>query len=197
MKILKPVTRRGKLVLIIIMSLITVHIVQVVQASTAEPGTDQDPLVSQSYVDQKISELTDKIVELEKGNNDTDTEEFTTKIKELSDNLDKLTAENEDYKTKLTDIEKYGKFVPLELKEKQTLTLGDSAEIILRSGKAKAIAGEGGGLSDITAGTGTDIKTDQDVPLNHLLLISRDDGRGIKATSKKVWVLVKGPYTIE
>ncbi|GAE87367.1 hypothetical protein [Acetivibrio straminisolvens] len=60
-----------------------------------------------------------------------------------------------------------------------------------------AIGGEGGGLSDITSGTGADINTDDEVPLNHLLLVSRDDGRGLRVTSEKAWVLVKGPYTIE
>ncbi|NLM59144.1 MAG: hypothetical protein GX194_08535, partial [Clostridium sp.] len=93
-------------------------------------------------------------------------------------------------------IESYGKFVPLELNKGQVLIAGESAEIILRGGKALAIGGEGGGLSDITSGSGADVNTDQEVPLNHLLLISRNDGRGIKVVSEKAWVLVKGPYTI-
>lgn len=99
--------------------------------------------------------------------------------------------------SRLSSIEKYGMFVALELTENQKLMAGASAEIIVRGGKAKAIRGTGGGLSDITSGTGTDITTNQDVPLNHLLLVSRDDGRGIKIVGKKAWVLVKGPYTIE
>ncbi|OPZ93548.1 MAG: hypothetical protein BWY74_01082 [Firmicutes bacterium ADurb.Bin419] len=183
--------------LIIASSLITVHIIQAAFAS--EPGTDSDPLVSQSYVDQKVGSLSAK------------NQELMNKIDELTKTVSELAAKSEEYKHqneeyelqikemegRLTGIEKYGMFVALELTEGQKLMTGASAEIILRGGNAKAIGGDGGGLSDITSGTGADINTNQEVPLNHLLLVSRDDGRGIKIVSKKAWVLVKGPYTIE
>ncbi len=183
--------------LIIASSLITVHIIQAAFAS--EPGTDSDPLVSQSYVDQKVGSLSAK------------NQELTNKIDELTKAVSELAAKSEEYKHqneeyelqikemegRLAGIEKYGMFVALELTEGQKLMTGASAEIILRGGNAKAIGGDGGGLSDITSGTGADINTNQEVPLNHLLLVSRDDGRGIKIVSKKAWVLVKGPYTIE
>lgn len=196
-------------VLIITSSLVAVHIIQ---AATAEPGTDADPLVTKSYVDQKfesfsgIKELDSKIATLTTKNEELATKdaEQTKKIEELTKALNDLYEKNDEYKlkteeleTRLQGIETYGKFVALELAENQKLMTGESAEIILRGGKAKAIGGEGGGLSDITSGTGADVNTDQDVPLNHLLLVSRDDGRGIKIVSKKAWVLVKGPYTIE
>jgi predicted RNase H-like nuclease (RuvC/YqgF family) len=196
-------------VLIITSSLVAVHIIQ---AATAEPGTDADPLVTKSYVDQKfesfsgIKDLDSKISALTTKNEELATKdaEQTKKIEELTKALNDLYEKNDEYKimteeleTRLESIETYGKFVALELTENQKLMTGESAEIILRGGKAKAIGGEGGGLSDITSGTGADVNTDQDVPLNHLLLVSRDDGRGIKIVSKKAWVLVKGPYTIE
>lgn len=217
-------------VLIIASSLVAVHIIQ---AATAEPGTDEDPLVTKSYVDQKfesfsgIKELDTKITALTTKNEELTNKldelatkdeeqikkieelysaggEQSKKIEELTKALNELYEKNEEYKvkteemeTRLASIETYGKFVALELTENQKLMTGESAEIIMRGGKAKAIGGEGGGLSDITSGTGGDVNTDQDVPLNHLLLVSRDDGRGIKIVSKKAWVLVKGPYTIE
>lgn len=196
-------------VLIITSSLVAVHIIQ---AATAEPGTDADPLVTKSYVDQKfesfsgIKDLDSKISALTTKNEELATKdaEQTKKIEELTKALNDLYEKNDEYKikteeleTRLQSIETYGKFVALELTADQKLMTGESAEIILRGGKAKAIGGEGGGLSDITSGTGADVNTDQDVPLNHLLLVSRDDGRGIKIVSKKAWVLVKGPYTIE
>ncbi|WP_265445630.1 hypothetical protein [Acetivibrio straminisolvens] len=154
-----------KVILIAILSVVVIHIAQVVHASvTAEPGSEEEPLVSQSYVDSKFEEMAKKLEEAEK---------------------------------RLEEIEKYGKFEALELNKDQVLIAGASAELILRGGKALAIGGEGGGLSDITSGTGADINTDDEVPLNHLLLVSRDDGRGLRVTSEKAWVLVKGPYTIE
>lgn len=169
--------------LIIVSSLVAVHIIQA--ATAAEPGTDSDPLVTKSYVDQKVSSISAKDPEL------------TKKVDELTKTVEELVSKNKEMETRLESIEKYGMFVALELTEKQKLMAGESAEIIVRGGSAKAIGGAGGGLSDITSGTGADINTDQNVPLNHLLLVSRDDGRGIKIVSKKAWVLVKGPYTIE
>jgi hypothetical protein len=164
--------KSGILTLVIVLGIALVHIVQIVNAAaTAEPGSEEDPLVSQSYVDEKINSL--------------------------KASLDEMTKQYEESQEQLNEIESYGKFVPLELTKDQVLIAGESAEIILRGGKAMAIGGEGGGLSDITSGSGADVNTDQEVPLNHLLLISRDDGRGIKVVSEKAWVLVKGPYTID
>lgn len=179
-----------KFVLVVVLSVAIVHIVQVAYASVvAEPGSDEDPLVSQSYVDLKFTTLDSKVGELETA--------ADSKLEELEKKLEEAGKRLEETEKRLEEIEKYGKFVALELNKDQVLIAGDSAELILRGGKALAIGGEGGGLSDITSGTGADVNTDDEVPLNHLLLISRDDGRGLKVTSEKAWVLVKGSYTIE
>jgi len=171
MKGSKLYKKSGILTLAIVLGIAVVHIVQIVNAaSTVEPGSEDDPVVSQSYVDEQINSL--------------------------KSSLDEMTKKYEEAQERLKEIESYGKFVPLELNKGQVLIAGESAEIILRGGKALAIGGEGGGLSDITSGSGADVNTDQEVPLNHLLLISRNDGRGIKVVSEKAWVLVKGPYTI-
>jgi len=155
----------GKIVLVAVLCAIVIHIVQVAYGSvTAESVSEDDTLVSLSYVNSKFQKMAKKLEEAEK---------------------------------RLEEIEKYGKFEALELTKGQVLIAGASAELILRGGKALAIGGEGGGLSDITSGTGADVNTDDEVPLNHLLLVSRDDGRGLKVTSEKAWVLVKGPYTIK
>jgi len=67
-------------------------------------------------------------------------------------------------------------------------------EIILRSGEATAIDNGANGVSDITSGV--DLMTGMQVGLNHLLLVPRDDGRGI-ALSTEGWVMVRGDFTIE
>lgn len=202
MKAFKRLSKKSIIsVLIIVSSMVAVHIIQ---AASAEPGTDADPLVTKSYVDKLLEsfsgskEMDSKIAALTAKNDElTKTlEAQTKKIEELTKAVNDLYEKNEKLEERLTDIESYGKFIALELTENQKLMTGESAEIILRGGKAKAIGGQGGGLSDITSGTGADINTDQDVPLNHLLMVSRDDGRGIKIVSKKAWVLVKGPYKI-
>lgn len=172
MKGSKLYKKSGILTLAIVLGIALVHIVQIVNAAaTAEPEAEDDIIVpSLDYVDEKINSL--------------------------KTSLDEMTKQYEESQERLKEIESYGKFVPLELNKNQVLIAGESAEIILRGGKALAIGGEGGGLSDITSGSGADVNTDQEVPLNHLLLISRNDGRGIKVVSEKAWVLVKGPYTI-
>lgn len=68
------------------------------------------------------------------------------------------------------------------------------AEIILRSGEATALDNGANGVSDIT--TGSDLMTGNAVGQNHLLLIPKDDGRGIQAITE-VYVMVRGSYTIQ
>ena len=166
-----------------------------------------------SSINETITSLTDKKNTTDedlaalKASNETlvsEVKKLTLKDDEYKLLIEEMTKKNDEYKKVIDDMairiseaEKYGKFIAVELKQNQVLNCGESTEIILRSGKATAIGGEGGGLSDITSGTGADINTGKDVPLNHLLMISRDDGRGIKATSKIAWVLVKGPYSIK
>jgi hypothetical protein len=73
--------------------------------------------------------------------------------------------------------------------------LGKSGtEIILRSGEATAIDNGANGVSDITAGK--DLMTGQSVGQNHLLLVPKDDGRGIQATTD-LFVMVRGAYSIQ
>ena len=50
------------------------------------------------------------------------------------------------------------------------------------------------GVSDLTSGI--DLMTGMQVETNHLLLVPRDDGRGI-LVSTEAWVMVRGDYIIE
>ncbi len=68
------------------------------------------------------------------------------------------------------------------------------AEIILRGGTAKAVDSQSGGLCDVTSGT--DLRSGQNIPANHLLIIPRDDGRGILAVNDVI-VMVRGRYTVQ
>lgn len=73
--------------------------------------------------------------------------------------------------------------------------IGDAGtEMILRGGKATALDNGVDGISDLTAGK--DLKSGISVIANHLLLIPKEDGRGISCSTKS-WVMVKGDYTIE
>lgn len=112
---------------------------QAARAGTVDPGSDADPLVTRSYVDQ-----------------------FT-------------------------------QFSVITLKAGQTLLAEGGTELILRAGAATAVETAGNGLADVTAGQ--DLARGAAVPLNHLLIASRSDGRGIRA-SVDSFVLVRGRYTV-
>jgi len=164
MKLLKD-SKRVHIFITLVAALIFL-LINIVQAAVAQPGTEGDPVVSKSYVDEEISKL-------------------NAKIQELEAKLEKQSA---------------SKFEVVELKSGQKLIAGESTEIIVRAGKTLAISGKyGDGLSDLTTDEADkgNLAADQIVPLNHLLLAARDDGRGIKAVSSKVYVLVKGEYDIK
>lgn len=67
-------------------------------------------------------------------------------------------------------------------------------EMILRAGKAYAIASAQGGLADLTAGV--DLTTGTEVATNHHLLIPRSDGRGLSFTDVS-YLMIKGEYEIQ
>ncbi|MEA1974118.1 MAG: hypothetical protein U9N10_01025 [Bacillota bacterium] len=69
----------------------------------------------------------------------------------------------------------------------------ETTEFILRSGEASAIASENGGLANLTEGV--DLKTGENVKLNNLILIPRNDGRGILANTD-LWIMIKGQYEL-
>ncbi|QHI71269.1 hypothetical protein [Aminipila terrae] len=85
-------------------------------------------------------------------------------------------------------------YSPISLTAGQKLIGGEGAEIILRSGEATAIDNGANGVSDLTVGT--DLMTGSQVATNHLLLVPRNDGRGITALTD-IWVMVRGTYTIK
>lgn len=103
-------------------------------------GTEQDPLVAKSYVDQLVRL---QVLELERG----------------------------------------------------AILRGEAGtEIVLRAGQAVAITSPQGGISDLTAGR--DVQAGEIVAKNHLLLIPRSDGRGLKALTDIV-VVARGGVGVE
>ncbi len=157
-----------------LLSLGALIIVLGTRVSFSEPGSDRDPLISKSYVDNKIEEV--KIF-------------INDKIKE---NLQVVEEEVDEVKKEtLDDLQ------VVELVRNQSLILDQGSEAILRSGSAKAISkitnGIDNGLADITAGK--DLKMNEEIKANHLLLTPRGDGRGLKVISDSIF-LVRGVYEI-
>lgn len=128
----------------------------------SEPGSDNDPLISLSYLNNSIEQI--KVY-------------IDSKIGNINNN-----GTNSSNDLEIVEINK-GQFL-----------IGYSGtEIILRSGKGKAVVSDLGGLSDVTAGN--DIGKDMNIPSNHLLIIPRSDGRGVYATSDAIF-MVRGIYDI-
>ncbi|GFN34308.1 hypothetical protein [Tepidimicrobium xylanilyticum] len=133
----------------------------------SEPGSETDPLVSLSYLEKKIDEL-----------------------KQYIDNRLLNIGENNNLSNT---------FVVVEISSGQSIIGKGGTEIILRGGtgngpgKAKIVAMGKDGLSDLT--DGKDLKRGEEVPLNHLLIVPRDDGRGVHAINDSVF-LVRGEYEI-
>lgn len=139
----------------------------------AEPGSKDDPLVSQSYIEeviipQMVEYIDNKVANVEEQYNNEDNNSETDK--ELNS------------------------FRVVSVKKDQKLIGGNGTELILRMGTGNIIATEKGGIADVTIGT--DLPNGDKIPANHLLIIPLSDGRGIIAASDML-VMVKGAYIIE
>lgn len=170
-------TRRSWIILLTAALLLAASCFAAVFADDVVPGTAADPVVSKSYMDAQVAIL-------------------QTQIKTLQEQIDKLSAGQSGSETPSTPATpaEVPKFVVVKVDAGKSLFGSASAEIILRSGTATAIAGASGGVSDLTGGT--DLSTGTDVSKNHLLIIPADDGRGIRCTTT-CYVMVKGDYKLQ
>lgn len=85
----------------------------------------------------------------------------------------------------------------VELKKGQRLRANSAAlEIILRPGGAALVISPHSdqGIADLT--WGTELLQNDRLPVNHLLLIPRADGRGISVSSDVAYVIIRGGYEI-
>jgi hypothetical protein len=147
----------------IILGLSAISIILGTTVAFSEPGSEKDPLVSLSYLEKRL-------------------EQFKFYVDErLSQTVGNP---QEDINNNLKVVE----IIP-----GQSIIGENGTEIILRDGRAKIIAGELGGLSDVTEGK--DLGMDEPISKNHLLIIPRNDGRGVYAVTKSIF-LVRGEYKI-
>ncbi len=140
-----------------------------------------DPIISLSYLNQfKSLEIDPKIASLQ------------TQVAALEATLQSLLSSG------LPGVPSTGGsvYTVVQLAAGQRVIAGESCEIILRSGTASVtLSAESlGGISDITAGV--DLAAGVSVDTNHLLLVPRNDGRGILITSEIAFIMIKGEYTI-
>lgn len=159
-----------------------------INAYSVDPGTIDDPLVTKSYVDEKLEEILNKA-----GKNDNNVKNDETELdyEQIYLELNKYIDGKLQEVSNVNDINKYQ---VVEVETGQKLICSDSTEVILRSGTAKIIGNNSGdGISDITIGV--DLSDGVTAPKNHLLIIPRDDGRGLDAETK-CFVMVKGVHDV-
>ncbi len=136
------------------------------------PGSEDDPLVSRSYVDRLAEELR---------------EALGLEIEELKEDL-------KDQAPQQTYAPASGSFTVVEVPGGTNVIGSEGTEMIVRSGYAYAIDNGVDGISDLTAGA--DLKRGAAIAKNHLLLVPRSDGRGISCQGL-CYVMIKGEYSFE
>lgn len=172
-------------IFIVLTILVAVIIVDASSISFGQPGDSEDPLVTYSYVEKRIEQLKFYIEEKLSGGSTNNTE------------IQRLSQENETIKKQLAQLmsnSSGGGLEIVELKQGRKLICGAGTEIILRSGSAKAIVSELGGLSDLTAGK--DLASNEPISLNHLVVIPRDDGRGAYVDRFAIF-MIRGYYEVK
>ena len=159
-------------------------------ATSAQPGSEFDPLVTKSYVDEQIQKLSQKIGSGSSGsarpstgtgsgsvdeqvinNLRTDVSDLTSLIIEAYMRIQSLEKQNMELIRKVEELEQG--FTVVEAAKGQRILLGAGAEVIVRSGEALAVQGELGGLADVTAAK--DLTGGMQITNQHLLISSRKD----------------------
>ena len=179
-------SKSRKTSIIVLTAIILVLSAVVISAADGvTPGSEQDPIVTQSYVEQKSEQIKyyiDSLIAQE-------TAKLKTELELKGQEIAKLREEIKDA------AKAAGKFQVVEMQKGQMLIAGEGAEIIPRSGKFSAIEDAFGGLSDITAAK--DLKNGEAVVNNHMLIAARGEGRGLKALADKSFLIIKGTYTLQ
>jgi hypothetical protein len=182
--------------------------------------TSADPLVTVSYIQNVKTEIKNEIItELDISSVKSHMTEISTSIMELEQQQSKQAAdikalkEGSAAKTAETDSEaetetkaagapaaESASYEVIRLIKGQTITADASLELIPRSGSLNAVVTSETnrvnkvGLSDLTSGT--EILDGEALEINHYILVSRADGRGVTAVSDECYLMVRGSYTI-
>ena len=178
-----------RVVVFLVMIAMGVMSVQFVYGRAPEPGSEQDPIITRSYLEDVVApQIYNYLHENIEG--------LTKRIDELMNRTQAVEESIEALKQnpQAPSQGESERFTVVQVEAGQKLIGGEGTELILRMGRATIIATEMGGLADTTHGQ--DLQNGTAMPPNHMLIIPRADGRGFEA-HETVLVMVKGPYVIE
>ena len=142
-------------------------------ASSANPGSADDPLITKSYVDSILMPQIKSYVD--------------SQIESLSTD-----APGGDVQVPVASGSTVYNIV--NVSKNQTIIGGKSCQMILRMGSGKIVATSKGGVCDVTSGV--DLANGTQAPSNHLLIVPLDDGRGIKMSSDGI-IMISGSYSVK
>ena len=167
--------RRNKWTMAIGVFFALAFVVGIVALAAPNLGTESDPLLTKSYVDNVLAaNLTDRLEEV------VETE---------------ATALREELESRIEALEAGGAagYHVVTLEAGQQLTCQVGTELMLRVGNVHCVASDTPGLIDATGGTTID--NGAALTQNHLYMCTIA-GRGI-AADEYAMVIVRGSYTIE
>jgi len=165
----KKITKKAALIgLTIVLTIFS--LTYIVMASNIEPGSTEDPIVTQSYVELRNQQLKFYIDE---------------SIKKIQSSIGQSGGTGQGGSV----------FEVVNVPAGKKLVAAGGTELILRSGEATAIGNSvGDGISNVTIGQ--DLKNGTVLQRNHLIIVPRSDGRGANSKTNTIF-MVKGGYTIE
>lgn len=148
-------------------------------------GTANDPLISKSYFDEIVKGLQTKINALELK---VDNMQNVNVI----DNGNSNNSNNNSNSSNI-DMSEF-RYAPVKATRGQSILGGEGCEIILRAGECVAKSTENG---VVNATTGAELYNGTNILANNVIIVPRNDGRGVTVTSDEAWFIVKGTYTIK
>ena len=139
----------------------------------ASPGDTNDPIVVLSYLNDRLDALIANY----------NLESIDDMQKQIN-SLDSSSGSGDSTGQSLEVV---------EIKAGEKIIAGEGTELILRGGEAVIIGSEMGGISDVTLGK--DFVSGMVVVPNHLMIVPRDDGRGVYAENYAIF-MVRGTYEV-
>ncbi|WP_342427320.1 hypothetical protein [Paenibacillus sp. FSL L8-0158] len=161
-------------------------------SSSGQPGTADDPVVTKSYVDQKIAQAIKGGVPASSTSSKT-----TSSTAPATNATSNTTVSGTSSAGKTSTPEQTEALKVVDVKPGQKLIAKAGSEFILRNGYAVVYSMDASGAIDITSGT--EIVHNQAVEKNHLLSFPRE-GRGIQVKEGQKFglvVMIRGGYTVQ
>ena len=86
------------------------------------------------------------------------------------------------------------RYIPVQAFDGDVIVGHEGTEIILRSGTASVVVPGENGITNAT--TGRELLNDAVIERDNLIIIPRQDGRGVRITSEEAWFLIRGGHDI-